>query len=121
MNEFIVWDKEKKELYTPSQMNFNDKGEHIKTDRFEWCQYIGLKDINGKKIYADCSIVEFYSGNSLDDEQLLTGYFSFNNENLRYEIKDINTKESFYFWNGYDESVLTVIDTIQENKLGLIN
>ena len=120
MNEFIVWHKLRKEFVHPYRNIVFDNDGICENDLCDICNYIGLTDIDCKKIYADCSIVEFYFGNNLEEERLLTGYFSFNNENLRYQIKDINTKEAIYLWTGYIESGLTVIDTIQENKLGLI-
>lgn len=136
MNEFIVWDE-----------NDNLVGYEFLSEKGRWTfilenegierignicpsfdkklfklPYIHKTDINGKKIYAQSSIVEFYfqAGIDIDDDICVIGYFSYNNESLRYEIKDLNTNEAIYLWTGYSETVLSIIDTIQENKLGLI-
>lgn len=100
---------------------------------------IGLKDINGKNIYADSSIVEFqlkddvifadFTGAkpTIWNEIKMIGYFVFDNEDLRYEIDIVDweknkTKSNFIclHYNLATMSQFKIIDTIQENKLGLI-
>ena len=96
---------------------------------------IGLKDINGKSIYADSSIVEFqlkhdvifadFTGSkpTIWNEIKMIGYFVFNNEDLRYEIDIVDweknkTKSNFVclYYNLETMSQFKIIDTIQENK-----
>lgn len=80
---------------------------------------IGLKDINGKSIYADSSIVEFFD----HKQDYFKGYFTFNITKLAYEIIIFGLNEDFIDVITYckdDITNLEIIDTIQENKLGLI-
>ena len=97
---------------------------------------IGLKDINGKSIYADCSIVEFehkyrtrtrtfngfLNSQSFAKEQceLLQGFFTWNSDKLRYEIDILN--HDFFICLDFVSTMknFKIIDTIQENRLGLI-
>lgn len=126
MDEFIVWDEARKsfidyeainEFYKPSLKDIN-----VFT-------YIGLNDIDDKKLYANCSIFEFVN---YVDRQVYKGYFKYD---LFYQrmfvwfFEPIKNNKPF----GYDgiglERVeylpgiitnLKIIDTILENKLGLI-
>lgn len=101
--------------------------------------YIRLNDINNNKIYADCSIVEFilkdevkfvdFTGRkpTIWNEIKMIGYFTFNVEDLRYKINIIDwdknkTKAQFscLYYNLTNMYNFKIIDTIQENKLGLI-
>ena len=80
---------------------------------------IGKTDINNKKIYADSSIVEFkYKSNHplsiLKEEK---GVFIFYNPLLQYCIRTFEENELYTIQGLRD---LKIIDTIQENKLGLI-
>ena len=149
MNEFIVWDKEL-EFFGESNkylincngdlfFDNNDKYLYNQTDKLVACNYIGLKDINNNKIYADCSIVEFdFEYKSTQPKRLenglsqstvysqiqktkLKGWFEYNNEELRYEINILNDSDFICLWYQIgDMRNLKIIDTIQENKLGLI-
>lgn len=87
----------------------------IYKDRISKLFYVGLKDINNNKIYANCSILRVNYFHSLSD----IGYFSFDEETLRYCFTLINEKEIVEYELSYFDS-LEIIDTIQENKLGLI-
>lgn len=82
------------------------------------CKDIGLKDINGKGICADCSIVEF-NNSQLWNKYI--GIFFYNKDKLCYQIKiiDGNRKDEIIPYDKYC-SDFKIIDTIQENKLGLI-
>lgn len=150
MNEFIVWDKSDKRFYPLYSYSVGNKlikplvkikGKDFKILNEE-CQifnYINKKDINNKKIYADCSIVEFilkdeaifadFTGRkpTIWNEIKMIGYFTFNDEDLRYEIDIIDwekskTKSQFscLYYNFDRMSDFKIIDTIQVNKLGLI-
>ena len=78
---------------------------------------IGLKDINEKSIYADCSIVEFKNIGSN-----YTGYFTFDLVKLCYKIivLDIKSVRKEFIFNSNNIENIKIIDTIQQNKLGLI-
>lgn len=100
---------------------------------------IGKQDINGQEIYADCSIFEFelidkclfddFTGKkpTILNKINMKGYFVFNNEELRYEIEILDrdkskTKSQFIclYFNFETMNNFKIIDTIQENKLGLV-
>ena len=135
MNEFIVWDKHRN-IFTDKYVNIRPDGTlwkltrnklvNCKDSRYEVFNYIGKKDINNKKIYADSSIVEFeiYIVNTdytEDVEYTLNGVFTYNYDELRYEIVILNDDK--FICLNYDTEVqrnFKIIDTIQENKLGLI-
>jgi len=116
VDEFIVWDEARKSFIDYEAINEFNKPSLKDINVFA---YIGLNDIDDKKIYADCSIIEFEFGTG-GEYHKMTGYFSYNNQTLRYEIKDVNKREAIYLWTGYIEKEIKIIDTIQENKLGLI-
>ena len=142
MNEFIVWDKDKKCFYDGKNNGINvfqlnqdgtlsfyqhyDDGyfsDEYFSDEYTNNFYIPfknteLKDINGKSIYADSSIVEF---NNSQLWNKYNGIFFYNKERLCYQIRIIDgTRNSEII--PYDRycSDFKIIDTIQENKLGLI-
>lgn len=82
------------------------------------CKDIGLNDINDNKIYANCSIVEF-NNSQLWNKHI--GIFFYNKDKLCYQIKIIDgiRKDEIIPYDRYC-SDFKIIDTIQENKLGLI-
>lgn len=141
MNEFIIWDERYRVFRKLLKIDFElglyfcidtvvpfEKGKLVKN--------IGLKDINGKSIYADCSIVEFehkytqrckkengiYTLENFHTQktEILQGYFVWNNDELKYEINILN--HDFFICLDFINSMknFKIIDTIQENKLGLI-
>lgn len=126
MNEFIVWDKFREEFtddLTISGININEALE----ENEDWIcfPWIGLKDTEGNKIYADSSIVELKMIiNKV--EVIIKGYFSYIKEELRYEFYQyFNQRQSFIkaYLSPRDSRItenFKIIDTIQENKLGLI-
>jgi len=131
MNEFIVWDKTKKmfcednrfdfridregELYNLGKIKMNSKYENL----FEHFNYIGKTDIEGEKIYADSSVVEF-EFRLFDDEdyKTLKGYFSYNSEYCLYELREPYAKNSYmiYYLKDGDLKNLKIIGTLQEDK-----
>lgn len=67
MNEFIVWNEEKKEFSKEFLTNYDGdiiyRNVSLDNNTHKRFNYIGKTDINDKKIYADSSIVEFdYKG-----------------------------------------------------------
>lgn len=129
MKEFIVWysngtDKFNKEFTLDdliSQLHYDEICDSPLLKDYkviEICQSVGLKDINNNKIYADCSIVEFQWANRFRNIQTDWGVFKYDLDYLQYliyeENEDINKSSIKEVFN------IKIIDTIQENKLGLI-
>ena len=119
MNEFIFWNKHYEKFFddlTISGINVNEALE----ENEDWIAlpYIQKDDINNNKIYADCSIVEFeWKISGLKK----VGYFYYSNEYLCYMIKWVSEYTSdVLFYDKYTMKNFKIIDTIQENKLGLI-
>ena len=79
----------------------------------------GLLDINGEKIHALSSIVEFEYPLSNGKYEKTKGYFYLNKKTLRYNINVFIGNKTIWY---YKESMrnFKIIDTIQENKKGLI-
>lgn len=140
MNEFIVWDgkcfysdcsygylmlKQNGIIYENLESDYGGR-ETKKTD-FKPLFYIGIKDINNNKIYADCSIVEFdYIDLNMElkewERRTYKGFFKWHQDMLSYCIHYDGGNEFFNevkFFSYIFEN-FKVIDTIQENKLGLI-
>ncbi len=130
MNEFIVWDERFKHFIDPcEQVMITTSGSKVKgihggdgwIEYWKAFPYIGKTDINNKKIYADCSIAKA----ELEICHITVtkiGYFSKNEETCAYELKTLGNGvavESFDFYN-FDIRNIEIIDTLQENKLGLI-
>ena len=145
MNEFIVWDKEDifgesrafwsvseilankdYEFYFMVKDNFDielsyynddaDFGEMVIVN-IDTFNYAGKTDIEGNKIYADSSIVEFgHKNNHSPNAFKLKGVFKFNTKELRYFIECFTGHKISYD----SKQNFKIIDTLQENKLGLI-
>lgn len=130
MIECIFWDNEDNKFISWHEVVFTkDKGDDFvilmkeidpicSSGRlYDSFNYIGLNDINNNKIYADCSIckVNYFSSSDWISDYC---YFSFDTENLRYTVCLINEKEIVDFEASYFDC-FEIIDTIQENKLGL--
>lgn len=80
-------------------------------------QYTGLKDKNGTEIYSDCDIFKFKYLEQLDKEIELTGSFTFNEDDLRYEI-DIYGHDRYIVLNYIGNGIFfdfEIIGTKQEN------
>lgn len=125
MSEFMVWDDIGKEFIkdVTSFISFNSNGTINCFNGFGDTKYfkaIGLKDIDNKEIYADCSIVEILINHKSAGNRLSIGYFKFNKEYLRYEVVFIDgyMKSKTEFYHLFMSNI-KIIDTIQENKLGL--
>ena len=118
--QFKVWNPKKKEFFIQGD-----------TDSLECalfyfevtakvdlpCQYIGLKDKSGRKIYANSEIVKFKFSQELNKFTELIGVFSYQEEELRYEIEIFNNPYYLclsYMSNGqmYD---FEVIGTVEQN------
>ena len=138
MNEFIVWDEKFKKFVDTDNIIMDLKSGGLKgiygglgyVDTWKLFNYIGKKDINNKKIYADSSIVEFiYRGKKIGlfgehishEAVSLVGFFTYNNDEARYEV-DILGDDKYVCLNFDSDNFrdINIIDTIQENKLGLI-
>lgn len=135
MNKFVVWDKKNKRFLDGDEFAIDDNGKVYNWDsdsylkpfkqNMELLNYIGKNDINNNKIYADCSIVEFgFIG--FGESKIVTyqGFAKWNSDKYRYDIEVISHSDRFVFDLGkcIDRiSNLKIIDTMQENKLGLIN
>ena len=133
-DQYIVFDDIRKEFTkdVTSFLSFNRNGTINCFNGFGDTKYfkdIGLKDINGKSIYADSSIVEFTNDNNKKQYQ---GYFKYDLYHQRmffWFLCCVRDNKSFgYLGEGLDRveylpcamTNFKIIDTIQENKLGLI-
>lgn len=125
MNEFIVWysndineNKFSKE-FTLQELISQDHYDYIsdspllvnyKVDSIN--RGIGLKDINEKSVYADSSIVEY---------GILKWKVIYNVFQMSYELECVSNKSlSNMRLTGAYQNQLKIIDTMQENKLGLV-
>lgn len=138
MNEFIVWysnDKNEDKFSMEFSLQELIRQDHLDyiSDSKQLVNYkvdsinrgIGLKDISNKNIYADSSIVEFKMLINKQEVNIM-GYFSYIEEELRYEFYQyFNQRKSFIkaYLSPNDSRIIEkfkIIDTTQENKLGLI-
>ena len=125
MNEFIVWYKPtqtfiKQEWVYGLEFDegslFNIRVEQLDDIDVDDCEIfydIGKTDIDGNKIYADSSIVEFDI--RLDHEiSKKKGFVAFSLDEMAYGL----TVDSggFYEFTHYDIKNLKIIGTLQENK-----
>lgn len=117
MNEFIAWNNKTKKFTDWSTIRkFRNFEKLLSLNHVDLMQYIGKTDINDKKIYAESSIVEFLFN---DGTVYTRGYFVFNKKFLSYFVYDLEDKKHYKF-NNFISNYIKIIDTIQENKLGLI-
>jgi len=117
-----VFNKDNGIFYTIIDINYNDGIAHGVAygdwEEFEVDDILKpiMKDINDNLIYPYSSIFEFYYGGTKSYEK---GSFVFSDEELRYKIKVYG-----YGIINYNKSKtfkLKVVDTIQENKLNLVD
>lgn len=127
---YIVWDINKKKFSTDVWYNIQpngklwrlESGEHIDCSNTHSIHYyINKNDINGEKIYENSSIISFSYWMGTRHVEL-NGYFVYDSEKLLYKIELLN-KDKLY--NCVEFSIssmidIEIIDTIQENKLGLV-
>lgn len=123
MKNFIVWSKNLKKFIKEDYMFFVSsdgllcarmKNGQMVSDGDTVCfEGVGINDINNNPIYADCS-VNYFNGDWIKD----VGVFKWDDEYLRYEFHLEGEKEIVPFDPSYFDS-MEIIDTIQENKLGL--
>ena len=118
MCEVAVWDKTLNCFHLDGRVKLeNGVLEPIGKD-YTVHQYIGLKDIDDKKIYADSSIVEM---DYLYLNCKIKGYFFFSEITLGYHIRTLDGFDGRTFKYDFEAmSNIKIIDTIQENKLNLI-
>lgn len=126
VSEFIGWSKKDNKFLDKDDLCFVEMGSYSSilldvlngtnkdVNIFDFIK----KDTTGNKIYADSSIVEF------NWVTKYIGFFQWDEDNLRYVIRILKTEvknsmfDSFDF-DMYSMSDFKIIDTIQENKLGL--
>ena len=136
MNEFIVWSVSGQRFLKINEFSISMESKIIllregkifdvvKSGQ-EYILYngIGKIDIEGNKIYADSSIVVFtFLDNKLREHEVI-GYFYFNDTDLGYWIEmidqaDVKYNHTRFYANRVKD--LKIIDTLQENKLGLLD
>lgn len=130
MNEFIAWNNGTNGFRPMVDGAFISGGKINPCYNHEIFAYIGKTDIEGNKIYAESSIVQvkitYDYGETFD---ILKGWFRWNSEGLNYELivpvnhnNNLNPREKYnYSKLHYKMCGLKIIDTLQENKLGLFN
>jgi len=123
MDEYITWSDELKQFddnITLKELlkDVCETWDVYEVEEGKYFRNIGLKDINGKNIYADSSIVEF---NNSQLWNKYNGIFFYNKERLCYQIRIIDgVRNSEIIPYDIYCSDFKIIDTIQENKLGLV-
>lgn len=127
MNEFIVWYTDGKNIhsreYTLEQLISNDHLDYLCDSRTlgsfrvdSILQSIGTKDINNKKIYADSSIVE-----CIVKQEKVNMYVFYDVCTLSFRFCPVEIYPMTVRDISFNKIVNPrIIDTIQENKLGLI-
>lgn len=134
MNKFVVWDKKNKRFLDGDEFAIDDNGKVYNWDsdsylkpfkqNMELLNYIGKNDISNNKIYADCSIVEFeLIINPVCRTVVLNrkGVFKYDKDLCAYIIECIDEDRILIFSTSFKHiKNIKIIDTIQENKLGLI-
>lgn len=130
-NKFIVWDKFHKnfieDLYFDKAISINEALEE--NEDYSFHQYL-LDDTTGNKIYVNCSIISFvYRPIGEIKTARDCGFIFFCEKDFMYKINILTKSDkngnNFIFnlgssLNKMYMKEIKVIDTIQENKLGLM-
>lgn len=123
----VIKIKENKNLYVEfKDENNKEFYKYRKLEDVIFLNYIGLKDINNRKIYADSSIVEFDYLVDFESDvfQKRIGVFYFEKTFLAYHIAFLSGKNrkggNADRYNAFGMKNFKITDTIQDNKLKLI-
>ena len=122
MHRYIEWNNLDKKFQEPKcgcGLTINELFNTFdNTENFSIFKYIGKVDIDNNFIFERSSIVEIgFSWQNSEDR--IKGYFVYDNSCLKYVIWDIN-KNDFIDFDITKMQYFKIIDTVQENKLGLI-
>ena len=129
MKGFIVWDEVDKKFLKLDDLNvlnyvydneLETLIETIEDSGKVFIEDIGIKDINNKPIYADCSVLEFEWEDSLNQIRKEWGVIKFNLEYMQYFIYEENNIINIWDIRRDNIKNIEIIGTIQENKLVLI-
>lgn len=125
-NKFISWDEKTKKFYEFGLFDTDNYYllDHsinldINTAHNNTFTSIGKKDINNKEIYVDSSIVEFQMIIGEDVEKV-QAHFYYDDDDMAYGIDILSGDVSSGRYSFHDMIGIEVIDSLQENKLGLI-
>jgi hypothetical protein len=115
--KFKFWDKRLKKFVfnTPNYIMVNNITSYQQD--YDFLQFTGLKDKNGKEIYYDSDIFKFKFLAELHKPIDLIGIFRFNEDELRAEIDIFNNDNYsclFFISNGQFYG-FEIIGTEQEN------
>lgn len=124
MSEFKIWDELLECFHLDGRVELKN-GTLLPTGNdYTLVKAIGIKDINNKNIYADSSIVEFeiqLSDGECCGKYKLNGFFRYDSVLLCYVLECIGFDRIFIFATSFVKiKNIKIIDTIQDNKLGLI-
>ena len=129
MNEFIVFDKtevgKKPRLVKFDAFSIKENWIYLELDGIEVlhahlddveiCYFIRKTDIEGEKIYAESSIVEFDFGTITGNHKSkVIGVFKYSTYSLRYNIHLYDKRERVFSYNSNLMQNLKVIGSLQE-------
>jgi hypothetical protein len=130
MNKFKVWCKNKNEwekdecaLIRDGKLIELKSGKEMLLKNHSIHNDVGITDIYGVNIYLESSIFEFYKC-SLDGHKEKIEAFLRESSPMIFQIVVLNNNIwNILYWHEFRHSIenIRIIDTIQENKLGLIN
>ena len=117
--EYIIYDKAEERFLDQHEASINKDGMIIfngttltETSRFTVHQLLPKTDINDKKIYADCSIVEFIYRN-----ETVRAIIRWDCIQLMYDVELIKSGCRMSYKDIYQEMFgLKVIGTLQKDK-----
>jgi len=132
MNEYLVWNKKKKSFSDGHWYRIRPDGSLWKlfagmqvdcSETHTAYKFAGKKDNENEKIYEESSIVDFeWFDTRFKTLQREQGYFKENRYNKCLEFVHLDSYKSNINFVQHIEAIksIKIIDTIQENKLGLI-